>query len=96
MDSTTEIAAPAPPEEYVGGLPPPTQAHLDAKAAFEAALPRLLVESPDQWVAFHGGDFVAVAPTKQELMRHCFEAGWPRDEFIVRWIVPDCNEVEYP
>ncbi len=94
MDITTEVAASAAPAEPVGGLPPPTQALLDAKAAFEAALPRLLVESPSQWVAFHGGDFVAVAPTKLELVGRCLTAGWPRDEFIVAWITPGDNTVD--
>ena len=54
-----------------------------ALAAFQRDLPRLWVERPGQWVAYHGDRLIGFAARKHELYQQCFQQGFARDAFVV-------------
>jgi hypothetical protein len=58
--------------------------------AFLRALPNLLREPRNQrlWAAFHGDDFVAIAPSQRTLTIKCLALGFPSDSFYIGWITP--------
>jgi hypothetical protein len=64
-------------------IPP---AILEAQAAFERDLPRLLKERPGQWVAYLGEKPIAFAATSVALCQACWRQG--HREFLLRCIEP--------
>jgi hypothetical protein len=78
-------AAVTPPslEDEPFVIPP---AILEAQAAFERDLPRLLKERPGQWVAYRPEGPVVFAATDRALYRECERLGLR--EFITRCIEP--------
>jgi hypothetical protein len=62
-------------------------------AAFHRDLPRLLAERPGQWVAYRGDEQLGFAATKTELYHECFRRGLKRDEFLVRSVEPEMDEI---
>src|SRR5438270_411226 len=59
---------------------------LEAQAAFERDLPRLLKERPGQWVAYRPEGPVLFAATSVELHQECWRRGY--DEIVTRCIEP--------
>jgi hypothetical protein len=70
-------------------------ADLNQKAlhAFQRDLPRLYVERPGQWAAYHGDQHVGFAAQKHELYHECFRQGFQRDEFVIFCIEPQETEM---
>jgi hypothetical protein len=64
-----------------------------AEATFQEHLPRLLLERPGQWVAFHGSKLVGYAKTDHELYRECERRQIPSGECVVRPIEPEGPDI---
>jgi hypothetical protein len=79
----TPSAGPAVPDFEPVRIP---AAILEAQAAFERDLPRLLKERPGQWVAYRPEGPVVFAATDLALYRECERLGLR--EFITRCIEP--------
>ncbi len=80
---TTPSAGPVVPDFEPVRIPP---AILEAQAAFERDLPRLLKERPGQWVAYRPEGPVVFAADKTTLVRECQRLGYR--EFLTRKIIP--------
>ena len=78
-------AAPAPsiPEYEPVRIPP---AILEAQAAFERDLPRLLKERPGQWVAYRPEGPILFAADSDTLHRECERRGY--HEYLTRMVYP--------
>src|SRR5438552_2350951 len=78
-------AAPGPsiPEYEPVRIPP---AILEAQAAFERDLPRLLKERPGQWVAYRPEGPILFAADKTTLCQECERLGYR--EFLTRMVYP--------
>jgi hypothetical protein len=64
-----------------------------ALCAFRRDLPRLLIEKPGQWVAYHGDQQIGIAATALELYQECNRRGIKGSDYIVRSIEPELPEV---
>ena len=64
-----------------------------SQAAFRRDLPRLLAERPGQWVAYRGEEQIGFGATKTELYQECLRRGLKRDEFLVRSVEPEMDEM---
>jgi hypothetical protein len=71
------------------------QLQQQALRAFQDDLPRLWVERPGQWVAYHGDRRLGVAAQKHELYQRCLQSGLERDEFVVFCIAPQETEMDF-
>ena len=78
------------PSDLELGIPPTISR---SQAAFRRDLPRLLAERPGQWVAYHGDEQIGFGATKTELYQNCLRRGLKRDEFLVRSVEPEMNEI---
>jgi len=56
-------------------------------------LPRLFDERLDQWVAYHGDQFVGFAKTQLELVLECNRRGYRGRDFIVYCIEPELPDI---
>ncbi len=82
--------APAPPadevpwagEEVWRGNP----LYVRSQEAFYRNLSDLMKKHEDEWVAYHGDEYVAAAKTKDEAWRHCLRRGLKLGEFAVLFV----------
>lgn len=76
-------------------VPDPTT--LRSRAAHEkfvSDLPSLLAQFPGKWVAYSTQERVGIANSKTELYRRCRAVGLVDDEFVVRFIGTDTDQIE--
>jgi hypothetical protein len=67
----------------------------EAEETFRANLPRLLIERPNQWVAYHGSRLIGFARTDIELVRLCKKLKIPRGEYVVHPIEEPMDEIDF-
>jgi hypothetical protein len=74
-------------------LPPGVQR---SKQAYLRDLPDLLADPRyrRQWVAYHGEERIAHAPTETALYQECRQRGLRDDEFYIGMVVPPLAEPE--
>src|SRR5437660_892525 len=67
---------------------------LQARAAFQRDLPRLLQLHAGAWVAHSADGCIAVGSTKTEVHQQCLRRGLPPEQFLVARVEPqEANEV---
>jgi hypothetical protein len=69
---------------------------VEGEKAFARDLPRLLLERPGQWVAYHGDKPFGFARTSTELYEKGLSEGFPEDEIIVHRIEPETPDDKVP
>ena len=78
------------PSEIDLGIPPIIRR---AQSAFRRDLPRLLAERAGQWVAYQGDQQIGFGATKTELYQECLRQGIKRDQFLVRSVEPEMDQI---
>jgi len=64
--------------------------------AFRRDLPELLEKHMGKWVAYSGEERIGIRDSKIELISKCFERGLRDDEFVVRGIAPEAEDIIDP
>jgi hypothetical protein len=90
LDGPAGSGSPEPDARLSPNIAPAIE---QAQRAFRRELPNLLRERPGQWVAYHGEKRVGFATTKTALYQDCLRRGLRRDEFLVRSIEPEVDEI---
>jgi hypothetical protein len=87
-----------PDEAWLGqmtarGVPP-----LIARAQiqFRRDLPELIDSHAGDWVAYSGEERIGVGPSEKELVLRCVRQGLRDDQFVVRAIAPEAEEIIDP
>ncbi len=91
-----EDQAPAPPDDEIvwageeawRGNP----LYARSKEAFYRNLADLLKTHEEEWVAYHGDEFVVAAKTDGEAWEHCLRLGLKRGEFAVLFVYDPSRE----
>ena len=63
---------------------------------FRRDLPELIGSHAGNWVAYSGEERIGVGPSEKEIVRRCVRQGLRDDEFVVRAIAPEVEEIIHP
>jgi hypothetical protein len=67
-----------------------------AQIQFRRDLPELIGSHAGDWVAYSGEERIGVGPSEKELVLRCVRQGLRDDQFVVRAITPEVEEIIDP